>query len=81
MERMQIVGRRNVRFQDDDGRQVEGISFYYVMDDERVEGQMTGKFFVGSRRVAGLEYVPSPGDDVVVSYDRYGKPSDFKLVG
>ena len=81
MEKVKIVGTRAVQFSDQkDGRQVCGVSFYYTMHDDRVEGLMAGKLFVGEKKLVDLLYVPRPGQDCWVDYDRYGKVSRFELV-
>lgn len=81
MDKMKIVGMRAVSFQDDSGRQVDGVSYYYLMDDDRVSGQLAGKFFLSVKKRDGLDYVPNVGDEVWTDYDRYGKPCRFEKVG
>lgn len=80
MEKMEIVGVRNVNFKDDSGRQVEGVSLYYLMDDDNTNGKMAGKMFLSAQRRLGMSYVPSPGDYVLVNYDRYGRPVEFSPI-
>lgn len=80
MEKVEIVGVREVNFKDDDGREVSGRSLYYLMEADRVDGKMAGKFFVSAKRWSGLTYAPRVGDRVWVSYDRFGKASDFQLI-
>ena len=36
--------------------------------------------FVGEKKLVDLPYVPRPGQDCWVDYDRYGKVSRFELV-
>lgn len=81
MDKMKIVGLRSVSFTDDSGRQVDGTSFYYLMDAEDVAGQLAGKFFLSVKKRDGMDYVPNVGDDVWVFYDRYGKPNRFEKLG
>lgn len=81
MEKVTVVGTRAVQFKDDkDGRVVSGVSFYYTMPDDRVEGQMAGKLFMSERKLMDQQYVPKPGDTCLVDYDRYGKASRFDPV-
>ena len=80
MDKMLIVGLRSVSFEDDNGRMVEGTSFYYLMDADGVTGQMAGKFFLSLKKCDGMDYVPTVGDEVWVFYDRYGKPNRFEKV-
>lgn len=81
MEKVKIVGTRAVQFTDQkDGRQVCGASFYYTMKDDRVLGLMAGKLFLSDKKLTDLPFVPKPGDECWVDYDRYGKVSRFELV-
>lgn len=81
MEKIEIVGTRKVDFTDDNGRKVNGLSIYYVMDDDNTNGKMAGKLFLSDRRCSDVKHMPAPGDIVWVSYDRYGRPVDFTPVG
>lgn len=80
MEIIEVVGLREVDFTDDRNRQVKGTSVYYVIQADGVTGKMSGKLFVSADRRAAMKFFPQPGDTVAVSYDRYGKASEFKLV-
>lgn len=80
MEIIEVVGLRDVDFVDDKGREVKGTSVYYLIQAEGVNGKMSGKLFVSAERKSTLKVFPKPGDVVAVSYDRYGKPSEFKPV-
>lgn len=80
MDKMKIVGIRGVSFKDDSGRQVDGTSFYYLMDADGVAGQLAGKFFLSHQKCDRMDYVPNVGDEVWVYYDRYGKPNRFEKV-
>lgn len=80
MERIEVVGMRNVDFTDNKGRHVDGTSIYYLIEDTGVTGKMTGKLFISRDRKINTNYFPAVGDVVAVSYDRYGKPVDFELI-
>lgn len=80
MEIIEVVGLRNVDFTDSKNRHVAGTSIYFVIEDEGVVGKMTGKLFISRDRKVNTSYFPAVGDVVAVSYDRYGKPVDFKLI-
>lgn len=77
MEKIEIVGVRDLNFKDDNGRQVEGTQLYYLMDDDRTKGKMAGKLFLSVQRRSTLSYIPGPGEKVMVNYDRYGRPVEF----
>ena len=78
MEIIEVVGLREVKFTDDKGRTVDGTSIYFLMAANGVDGKMTGKLFVSGDRKKQMSYFPLIGDEVAVSYDRFGKPADFK---
>ena len=80
MEIIEVVGLRDVNFTDDNGRTVDGTSVYYLIQADGVVGKMSGKLFVSRDRRKQMTFFPEPGDTVAVSYDRYGKASEFKLV-
>lgn len=80
MEIIEVVGMREVNFTDDHGRQVDGTSIYYLIQADGVVGKMAGKLFVSKDRRSGMDYFPSVGEKVMVNYDRYGKPSQFKSI-
>lgn len=79
-ERMSIVGVRDVSFIDEKtGRPVEGKSFYYNQARNGVDGFFAAKVFVSSVALRDVGYMPKPGDEVYVTYNRYGKVSSFEL--
>ena len=78
MEIMTIVGCRRVHFTDDSGRPVDGVSYYFEQETNGVEGVMAGKLFVSEKVLESMTYVPSPGEDVEVFYNKFGKVSDFR---
>ena len=81
MEKVQVVGMRSVSFKDEkDGRQIDGVSLYLLLDHPQVEGKMADKVFVSSQRLSDLPYMPKVGEEVWVDYDRRGKVSQFKPV-
>lgn len=79
-EMITIVGYRDVNFTDDSGKQVDGRSYYYTAGADGVVGVTAGKLFVSARNLADMKYKPSVGDEVVVFYNRYGKPSGFQKI-
>lgn len=81
MEKVTVVGTRAVQFSDEkDGRSVSGVSFYYTMLDDRVEGLMAGKLFMSEQRIMDQTYIPKPGETCLVDYNRYGKVNRFEPV-
>lgn len=80
MEKIEIVGLRDVNFTDDNGRMVDGTSVFYLTTADGVQGKMSGKLFVSRERRKQLSFFPSVGDTAAVFYDRYGKATDFQPV-
>lgn len=82
MERVNVVGKRNVSFTDRNGtgNVISGVSFFITFTKEDVEGLMTDKLFLSAGRMSGVGYVPKVGDCVEVIYDRYGKVIGFNPV-
>ena len=80
MEKIEIVGLRDVNFTDDSGRVVDGTSVYYLTAVDDVQGKMSGKLFVSRERRKQLSFFPTVGDTVMVIYDRRGKAIDFQPV-
>lgn len=78
MEVMTIVGKRSVSFTTEDNKVINGTTFYFTMVSDNVEGEMASKMFVGAERLRNLKYIPAVGEKVVVSYDRFGKVSEFR---
>lgn len=80
MEILTIVGKREVNFKDDQGKVIDGISFYFTMEADGVIGVMTGKLFLSRERCSRLDKLPGIGEKVAVVYDRYGKPTEFRPI-
>lgn len=78
MDVVQIVGLRKMSFTSQDGQQVEGMNFYYLMDDSYVEGKIAGKFFMSTAVLSHVGFVPNVGETVKVFYNRYGKANAFE---
>lgn len=77
-EKVTIVGYRDVSFTDDSGKSINGRSYYYTAVADGVQGVMAGKLFVSSSALSQMSFIPIPGDDVMVYFNRYGKPAGFE---
>lgn len=77
MDTIKIVGIRDTSFAGSDGKQINGVNYFYTMHDDKVEGVMAGKLFISSDNLAGFTVQPSVGQDVRVVYNRFGKAEDF----
>lgn len=77
MDIINIVGTRTTSFTAQDGRQVNGRSFFFTQEDDHVTGLMTGKFFLSETKLDSLSTFPKVGDTVRVLYNRFGKVDDL----
>ena len=81
MDVVNIIGMKNVNFEDISGRWVDGSSFCFTMPMEGygAVGVMAGMMCLTYEKSGRLNYVPRVGDTVKVYYNRYGKPEEFAL--
>lgn len=78
MDVVEIVGLNRMDFVGQDGRKVDGITFYYLTEQRNVEGKVAGKFFLSSAALSQVGFVPSVGESVKLFYNRYGKVNAFE---
>ena len=78
----EVVGVRRTDFQPKDGDKIQGYSVYVTHTDDGVNGRVAERFFLSDRKlrddVGG--WVPNPGDKFSMSFNRYGKPDEIKLL-
>ena len=79
MDVIRVIGKQVMSFKGNDGSDVTGVKLYFLENDDRVEGQKCGNFFLTSGRYDRIGYAPKVGDAVKVYYNRYGKPEFFEL--
>lgn len=79
---MTVVGYRRVDFSGQDGKQITGYSVFcaYPITSEGGAGNGCDKIFLSDRKLAQQGYMPKIGDEVKVSYNRYGKVDWVELV-
>lgn len=70
-----IVGIRPCSFKGDDGALVEGVNYYLTEPLDKGEGLATDRVFFTVAKLATCGFKPALGDEVEVSYNRFGKPS------
>lgn len=70
-----LVGYEGKTFTFDDGKTVNG--FYLYTEDQRpsVTGVSCDRAFISQAKLDG--YVPVLGDDIVINYNRWGKPQSI----
>jgi len=68
-----IVGIRPSSFKGSDGSDVSGRNIYLTEPLDKGEGLATDRVFVTDAKLADWVYKPVVGDEVEISYNRYGR--------
>jgi len=71
---MEVVGYRAINFRGSDGNMVDGVTIYCTYPLDKGEGIGTERFFFSRQKLDKSDYRPSVGDDIDVTFNRYGKP-------
>lgn len=66
---IKVVGKRHVTFDGSDGKPVVGDTYYYLYNDDNVEGYCPDKQFVRSDRACPFRV----NGEYKVNYNRHGK--------
>lgn len=77
MDIIKIIGIKDTSFAAEDGKQINGVNYFYTMRDEKVQGLMAGKLFITSDKLSTFSIQPELGQEVQVVYNRFGKADDF----
>lgn len=72
---MKIIGIRPSSFsaREDESKQVSGKNIYLTYPLEKGEGHGSERIFVTDAKLNQWPYQPKVGDEVNVSYNRYGR--------
>ena len=72
---MKIIGIRPSSFsaREDESKQVSGKNIYVTYPLEKGEGLGSERIFVTDAKLNKWEYQPKVGDEVNVSYNRFGR--------
>lgn len=70
---MKIIGIRSSSFTGDDKSQISGRNIYLTYPLEKGEGLGSERIFVTDAKLNAWTYQPKVGDEVWVSYNRYGR--------
>lgn len=73
----EVVGIRNVRFTDRQGKQVFGTNYFLHFTDDHIEGVGTEKIWLDRNKCPRPSVEPAVGDLIDVAYDKYGKVRDI----
>ena len=70
---MKIIGIRPSFFTGEDKSQISGRNIYLTYPLEKGEGHGSERIFVTDAKLNAWTYQPKVGDEVNVSYNRYGR--------
>ena len=70
---MKIIGIRPSAFKGDKGEEISGKNIYMTYPLEKGEGLGSERVFVMDDKMEKWTYEPKVGDEVSISYNRYGK--------
>lgn len=70
---MKVIGIRPSSFKGSDGAEVSGVNLYLTEKLTTGEGYSAERVFVTQNRLNEWGYAPAVGDQVEVTYNRYGK--------
>lgn len=70
-----IVGIRPSSFKGTDGTEISGKNIYLTEPLDKGEGLATDRVFITDKKLAEWPYKPAVGDEVNLSYNRFGKCS------
>lgn len=67
-----VVGFEAKTFSFEDGKTVSGFYLYTTEERKGVTGTACERTFVSDGKLNG--YVPELGDEIIINYNRFGKP-------
>ena len=70
---MKVIGIRPSSFKGSDGSEVNGVNLYLTEKLTTGEGYSADRVFVTVSKLNEWGYKPAVGDQVELSYNRYGK--------
>ncbi len=77
MDMIKIVGTRDTSFTSQEGKQINGVSVFFTMPEDKVKGLMAGKHFISLDALGAFSVQPEVGLDVQVLYNRFGKVENY----
>ncbi len=70
---MKIIGIRSTSFKGEHGEQVSGMNVYLTFPLEKGEGLGAERIFLTDAKLGKFPYQPKVGDEVNVTYNRFGR--------
>ena len=79
---MKIVGFKRGDFVTKDGASITGYNLYlsYPLTGEDASGSACERYYMTDTKLAKCGYTPHVGDEVTVSFNRYGKPDIITVI-
>ena len=79
---MKVIGIRNVSFDAQDGKHISGVSLFcsYPITKNGF-GVGVDKIFLSDAKLGYCGYMPELGDEINVTYNRFGKVDSVSPVG
>jgi len=75
---MKIIGIRPSNFKGENGENVSGMNVYLTFPLEKGEGLGAERVFLTDAKLSNFPYQPKVGDEVNVTYNRYGRCDDME---
>lgn len=72
-----VIGVQAVDFQGKEGNTIKGSNVFYTYARNGVSGLAADRAFLSESR---FPVIPSPGDSIDLSYNRYGKIESFDIL-
>lgn len=78
---MRVIGLRQVDFKATDGSKIQGLSIYVTFPIEKDgTGDASDKLFLSASKVVMMEKIPQVGDEINVTYNRWGKVDTITII-
>lgn len=72
---MKVIGIKRSDFSTKDGTQIEGYNIYltYALTGDQAKGDGCERVYITKTKLESNGYMPEVGDEVTLTYNRYGK--------
>lgn len=74
---MKIIGVSASKFKGDNGQMVSGYNVYLTYPLTSGDGVGAMRVYVTEAKLSSWDYFPTVGDEVQLSYNRYGKVAEM----
>lgn len=76
-----IIGTQQTSFKTKEGTTITGTTIYFTDEiaPEKGKGVSADRIFVSSNKLAILDFVPTPGQEIEILYNKFGKIAKLNL--